>query len=618
MKRTRESRQLVQAVDFYVLSGAMKLWQNKKALEDDPDRADALHRYHTMLVHTSALQKDQRDDRDRVKVIWKRRGYAAKPGARANPTNQAFRALEKAFDHLGEISLDRRPASFGELRDFVVRFLQLANMPVVDKAHVQVKERGVDGVRWEKRAVRRDDATPALVLNDSEGFLWEWNQFSTYMDGVLLTEDGVPPLPKLEGSSFNDKVDLEFARIVVGGNILSRGFTLNGLTVSYFAREARMGDALLQMERWFGYPSGYQDLTRLFLDDSVKKRTKAELAASKPKKNSVAGQPGRKARILRKKLREVAIMDRDVREALHRLEDSWFDNPESAIAEVRTIGLSFGLTGNANGYRQIRKPFNLYRPRFSFSTQEQYRKLLESATLRLLEASKNIDLKRAVVKRTAKEDPDGVNSSYWYVADIERGDIEQWLNSLLKDPKAKDEVAVQYLQWLLEIHVQLESSKKFKFKLLVATVEKHKANEAAKPVAVRAVGEQVDIWPSSSHDDSVLSKGRYHIQVTGGGPHVKALNVAFEGSEHLEDIVTPGLTGYQVADSLHNASGFWGSDNPEVFVALCIRYTIIEGHNKGRPLIGMEIAVPKWWPHHGPEAARFGWTKQPTTSRNIG
>jgi len=53
--------------------------------------------------------------------------------------------------------------------------------------------------------------------------------------------------------------------IAVGGNSLSRGFTLEGLTVSYFLRNTQMYDTLLQMGRWFGYRDGFKDLCRLFL-----------------------------------------------------------------------------------------------------------------------------------------------------------------------------------------------------------------------------------------------------------------------------------------------------------------------------------------------------------------
>lgn len=52
--------------------------------------------------------------------------------------------------------------------------------------------------------------------------------------------------------------------IAIGGNKLSRGLTLEGLSVSYYLRASQMYDTLMQMGRWFGYRPGYVDLCRLF------------------------------------------------------------------------------------------------------------------------------------------------------------------------------------------------------------------------------------------------------------------------------------------------------------------------------------------------------------------
>ncbi|BCY29338.1 Z1 domain-containing protein [Flavobacterium okayamense] len=52
--------------------------------------------------------------------------------------------------------------------------------------------------------------------------------------------------------------------IVIGGNKLSRGFTLEGLTINYFIRNTNYADTLLQMGRWFGYRPGYLDCCKLF------------------------------------------------------------------------------------------------------------------------------------------------------------------------------------------------------------------------------------------------------------------------------------------------------------------------------------------------------------------
>jgi len=57
--------------------------------------------------------------------------------------------------------------------------------------------------------------------------------------------------------------------IAVGGLTLSRGLTLEGLCVSYFYRNSKAYDTLLQMGRWFGYRPGYEDLCRIWMDPDV-------------------------------------------------------------------------------------------------------------------------------------------------------------------------------------------------------------------------------------------------------------------------------------------------------------------------------------------------------------
>jgi len=58
--------------------------------------------------------------------------------------------------------------------------------------------------------------------------------------------------------------------IVVGGNILGRGLTLEGLIVSFFVRTASAYDTLLQMGRWFGFRLGYSDLPRIWMTDELR------------------------------------------------------------------------------------------------------------------------------------------------------------------------------------------------------------------------------------------------------------------------------------------------------------------------------------------------------------
>lgn len=57
--------------------------------------------------------------------------------------------------------------------------------------------------------------------------------------------------------------------IAVGGYRLSRGLTLEGLVVSYYSRNAKAYDALMQMARWFGYRPGYEELCRIWMSEKA-------------------------------------------------------------------------------------------------------------------------------------------------------------------------------------------------------------------------------------------------------------------------------------------------------------------------------------------------------------
>ena len=82
----------------------------------------------------------------------------------------------------------------------------------------------------------------------------------------------------IENGSSDDRIDYTGAPrtyIVVGGSILARGLTLEGLMVSYFLRSTKQYDTLLQMGRWFGYRPSYEDLPRIWLPEELRLRFRA-------------------------------------------------------------------------------------------------------------------------------------------------------------------------------------------------------------------------------------------------------------------------------------------------------------------------------------------------------
>ncbi|NLU68425.1 Z1 domain-containing protein [Streptomyces sp. HNM0574] len=92
-----------------------------------------------------------------------------------------------------------------------------------------------------------------------------WSEFPAVLDDCRVIMDN---------SSSEDRLDYDNGPVVaiaVGGNTLSRGLTLEGLSVSYFVRAVSAYDTLLQMGRWFGFRNGYADLPRIWMTEELQR-----------------------------------------------------------------------------------------------------------------------------------------------------------------------------------------------------------------------------------------------------------------------------------------------------------------------------------------------------------
>lgn len=103
----------------------------------------------------------------------------------------------------------------------------------------------------------------------------EFKQVGYTWDEVqVMLKEAVSPIGVIEVNSSSSAKLLDYSKqnypqgrnvIAVGGMNLSRGLTLEGLTVSYFLRNSIMYDTLMQMGRWFGYRDGYEELCRIYM-----------------------------------------------------------------------------------------------------------------------------------------------------------------------------------------------------------------------------------------------------------------------------------------------------------------------------------------------------------------
>ncbi len=102
------------------------------------------------------------------------------------------------------------------------------------------------------------------VYGDQE--ILPWGEVKNNIPRVL---EKLQKVKRINGSAgdileYKKYKDVGINVIAIGGDKLSRGLTLEGLTVSYYLRASRTYDTLLQMGRWFGYRPNYLDVCRLF------------------------------------------------------------------------------------------------------------------------------------------------------------------------------------------------------------------------------------------------------------------------------------------------------------------------------------------------------------------
>jgi hypothetical protein len=108
--------------------------------------------------------------------------------------------------------------------------------------------------------------TDFVKTNHNDFATEKLGEFSEVIEGLEFFMKDLKVIKENSESEFR----LEFDQgtvwaVVVGGNTLSRGLTVEGLTTTYFHRTTSGYDTLLQMGRWFGYRPNYLDLVRVYV-----------------------------------------------------------------------------------------------------------------------------------------------------------------------------------------------------------------------------------------------------------------------------------------------------------------------------------------------------------------
>lgn len=145
-----------------------------------------------------------------------------------------------------------------------------ANDPTIMEEFRQIFEEDTPNYRSYCSITRKIMNSPVLSRVDNRMRLHTWNEIKPLLYRAVQKIE-VKSINGTSGDSLtyyeNEKNGISV--IAIGGDKLSRGLTLEGLSVSYFLRASKMYDTLMQMGRWFGYRPGYVDLCRLFTSNEL-------------------------------------------------------------------------------------------------------------------------------------------------------------------------------------------------------------------------------------------------------------------------------------------------------------------------------------------------------------
>ena len=119
--------------------------------------------------------------------------------------------------------------------------------------------------QWENESTR---FTQREIGCDAEKVTWEKIKAElneAFIRSIKVVVSNSSPNQASNLNSHYNSANRGSIYIVIGGNTLSRGMTLEGLSVSYFVRNSTTYDTLLQMGRWFGYRKNYEDMPRIWM-----------------------------------------------------------------------------------------------------------------------------------------------------------------------------------------------------------------------------------------------------------------------------------------------------------------------------------------------------------------
>jgi len=159
-----------------------------------------------------------------------------------------------------------------------------------------LKNLWIDKIQNEDEGIKEKFFNAYTELKKTETNLESFEDIFSRLDYII--EDTEISILNTDANNSDDKVDWDvYSNIVIGGNKLSRGYTVEGLTVTYMPRylsESSNSDTFQQRARFFGYRQPYLSLCRIYLDEDNKNNfieySKSEESWRKTLKDHIASK----------------------------------------------------------------------------------------------------------------------------------------------------------------------------------------------------------------------------------------------------------------------------------------------------------------------------------------
>lgn len=254
-------------------TGAARIFGIEEDIEAGLEPVEALPLTRTVTDHADSLTSTETRGWMPPRLVAKTGHVPLFNGHRQIP--DSLRTAVMSFILSAAVRAIREPGPL--INTMLVHVVRFTNVQSIVCSEIEDALRGIvnrlelgDGERRptvvdEFQSIWTEDYIPTSAKCGAEFVLPDWDA----VKGLLRKIATGVKVKAINGTA-EDCLDYEQHRksglnvITVGGDKLSRGLTLEGLTVSYFLRTSRMYDTLMQMGRWFGYRGKYIDVCRLY------------------------------------------------------------------------------------------------------------------------------------------------------------------------------------------------------------------------------------------------------------------------------------------------------------------------------------------------------------------